>query len=111
MAATKRQLAIRLLRKLEVIGDGQTPSDSDIEIAEQHLNAVHALLLAERKLKWTWSDIPVYAEMPYVMLGAFLSAQEFGKQADPSMWQVGMTLLNRANTAPVADAPTSAEYF
>lgn len=111
MAATKRQLAIRLLQKLEVVGDGQTASDSDIEIAERGLDGVHALLLAERKLKWTWADVPVYAEFPYVMLGAFLSAQDFGKPADTGMWQVGMTLLNRANTAPVADAPTSAEYF
>lgn len=109
--ATKRDLAIRLLQKLEVVGDGQTASDSDIEIAERGLDGVHALLLAERKLKWTWADIPKFAEFPYVFLGAFLCASDFGKQADPNMWQVGMTMLNRSNTALLADAPASAEYF
>lgn len=109
--ATKRDLAIRILQKLEVVGDGQTASDSDIEIAERGLDGVHALLLAERKLKWTWADIPTFAEFPYVFLGAFLSASDFGKPADTGLWQVGMTLLNRSNTAPVSEAPASAEYF
>lgn len=109
--ATKRDLAIRLLQKLEVVGDGQTASDSDIEIAERGLDGVHALLLAEKKLKWTWDSIPVYAEFPYVFLGSFLCANDFGKPADPGTWQIGMTLLNRSNTAPVSDARASAEYF
>lgn len=109
--ATKRDLAIRLLQKLEVVGDGQTASDSDIEIAERGLDGVHALLLAEKKLKWTWDSVPIYAEFPYVFLGAFLCASDFGKPSDPGLWQVGMTMLNRSNTAPVSDAPAAAEYF
>lgn len=109
--ATKRDLAIRLLQKLEVVGDGQTASDSDIEIAERALDGVQALLLAEKKLKWTWDSIPAYAEFPYVFMGAFLCAADFGKPNDPGLWQIGMTMLNRANTAPVSDAPAAGEYF
>lgn len=109
--ATKRDLAKRVLQKLEVVGDGQTASDSDIEIAERALDGVHAQLYAERKLKWTWADIPRHAEFPYVFMGAFLCASDFGKPSDPGLWQIGMTMLNRANTAAVADAPAAGEYF
>lgn len=109
--ATKRDLAKRLLQELGVVGDGQVASDSDIEIAEQKLDAVHARLLALKKLRWTWDSIPAFAEEPYVLMGAYLAARIFGAVPDPALWQSGTALLDQANMAPISDAPTSAEYF
>lgn len=109
--ATKRDLAITLLRKLGVVGDGQTPDASDIQIAEEKLDAVHAILLAKRKLHWTWDDVPAYANEPYAMMGAFLAAPEFSVPPDIRIWQAGESLLNSVNTAPITDAPAAGEYF
>ena len=109
--ATKRDLAIRLLRKLEVVGAGQVASDADVEIAEEKLNGVHAFLLANDKLHWTWADLPIFAEEPYAMMGAYLAAPEFGKQPDPALWLGGLAFLNRSNAAPASEAPASGEYF
>lgn len=109
--ATKRDLAIRLLQNLGVVGDGQTPDAADIQIAEQKLDSVHAQLLALRKLRWTWNDVPVYAEEPYVMMGAFLAALPFSKPADINGYRIGLAMLNAANTAPATDAPAGGEYF
>lgn len=109
--ATKRDLANRLLVVLGVVGDGQTPDASDIEIAEQKLDVVHAQLLALRKLRWTWNNIPAYAEEPYVLMGQLFAAPSFSKPPDTGAYQVGMSLLNAANTAPMTDTPTAGEYF
>jgi hypothetical protein len=108
--ATIAQLAPRVLRKLGVLGAEETASSADYELAIDKLRAVHAWLKAERILQWTMNDIPDFAEEPYVMMAAFLTTDEFGKQPRPDWWQAGVnSVVAGINLRNVG--PTQAEYY
>ena len=71
---------------------------------------VHQSLLVDDLLRWTLSDIPAYAEEPYVYMAAYLMKPEFEQQADPSQWLFGMSQIQKAVNLR-ATGVTQAVYF
>lgn len=103
-------LAPRVLMKLGVLGAEETPSSPDFVLAVDKLRAVHAWLKGERLLQWVMTDIPDFAEEPYVMMAAFMTTDEFGKEPRQDWWQAGLRSINAAiNVRNIGSTP--AEYF
>jgi len=103
-------LAPRVLMKLGVLGAEETASSADFELAVNKLRAVHAWLKAEQLLQWVMNDIPDFAEEPYVLMAAYLSTDEYGKEQSPIWWQTGLrSIESGVNVRNVS--PTQAEYF
>lgn len=108
---SKSQLANRLLRKLGLVGAGQTASGSDLEIAEEKIGAVHSALDVLSKTRWTIGDVPEYAAEGYVLMASVLAAPEFGAPADPGAWMGGLKLISACIAVPVSDEPIAMESF
>lgn len=108
--ATISDLAKRTLQKLQVLAAGETPSAEDQELVVTKLMAVHAYLRKEDLLRWTVQDIPDYAEEPYVMMAAFLAAEDFGRVVSAANWQGGLSLIQSAVALPNT-GPVRTEYF
>lgn len=108
--ATINDLAKRVLQKLQVLAAGETASAEDQELIVTKLKAVHEYLRTEDLLRWTWQDLPAYAEEPYVMMAAFLAQEDYGRAVLPQNWSGGLTLIQSAVARPVAGS-VRAEYF
>lgn len=108
--ATFNDLAIRTLQKLQVLGQDETASPADLAKAVEKVTAVHALLKAKGVLRWTKTDIPDYAEEPYVLIAAFFGAPDFQVERDPMGLQMGLNMIYEAVNLP-AIGVTYAEYF
>lgn len=103
-------LAPRVLMKLGVLGAEETASSADFVLATDKLRAVHAWLKGQGLLQWVMNDIPDYAEEPYVMMAAFMTTDEFGKEPRQDWWAAGLRSIEAAiNVRNIGS--TSAEYF
>ena len=80
-------------------------------LAEQKVRAVHADLDARGRTRWTLYDVPDFAEEPLVLMAAVLLAPEVGAQADPTWWQAGERMLQRAVAIGTDHRPVVASYF
>lgn len=98
--ATIKDLATRALREIGVVGAADTPDANDQAVAEQKLMDVHAYLRSQKLLRWTTQDIPDYAELPYVLMGATLCSVPFGMSFPPGTWAVGLSALQSAVNVP-----------
>lgn len=109
--ATKTELAQRLLRKLGVVGAGQTATADDALIAEEKIVAVHDALVSMNRARWTLADVPAYAAEAYVLMASVLAAPDFGVPADGGAWVAGLRMVAvGASLAPSAD-PITMESF
>lgn len=110
LTATKRDLGPRVLRKLSVLGAGETAEADDIDLVNEKLEAVHAALRTRGLLRWTLNAVPDFAQESYVLMAAFLAAPEFQRVPDVTMWASGMREIETAVALPNAGT-TQAEYF
>lgn len=111
MAVTQTDLANRVLKKIRVLGTGQTADAEDLLVAKQKLRAVHASVRKDDRVRWTIQTLPEGAEEPYVMMASFLKAPEFGKPADPMWWTWGEREITALTKAPTSGQPVKQEYF
>lgn len=109
--ATKAELATRVLRKIKVLGAGQTADAEDQLIAEEKVSAVHASLKKDERVRWTLQDIPEEAAEPYVFMASFLAAPEFGAGLGPDVWNWGQQEITRLISTPRSGETTCTEYF
>lgn len=109
MSITLTDLAIRTLRKMQVLGQDQTPSPGDLQLAKDKVRAAHAMLRVKGLLRWTLSDIPDFAEEPYAMLAAMLAASDF-QVAIRQEWALGLSLIEEGINMP-STGTTPTEYF
>lgn len=108
--ATVTELARRVLGKLKVLDAVETPAAADLAKAEEKVRAAHALLKAEGLLRWTLADIPDYAEEPYVLLGAFLAADDFATLKEPDWLVIGMRQIQRGVHVAIVDDSTAENF-
>jgi hypothetical protein len=80
-------------------------------IAERAIRAVHDDLTARGKTRWSWSDLPVAAERPYVVLAANSIAYEF--QVPPDQFGAAQAIVDLARliSLPSSGERVTAEYF
>jgi len=109
--ATQTDLANRVLQKLRVLGAGQTAAPEDIAVAKQKLRAAHVSFRKDERVRWQIGQLPEEAEEPYVMMAAFLAANDFGKQADPTWVQFAEREINAIVRTPKGGEPVKVEYF
>ncbi len=88
----------------------EQPTAADLDKALEKIRAVHSSIRIRGLLRWTLSDIPDYAEEPYVMMAAHLAAPEFEAPPNPSAYAQGFSDICAAANLP-AFTPTQAEYF
>ncbi len=110
MAATLKELAIRTLQNMAVLGVDQIASAEDEQKAIAKLKVAHYFLKSERLLRWTLTDIPDYAEEAYVMLASFFAASDFQIAARPEWMTGGLGIIKKGINLP-SQAVTPAEYF
>jgi len=108
--ATLNDLAIRTLQKLQVLGQDEAASPADLAKAVEKVRGVHAFIKAKGILRWTLSDIPDFAEEPYVLMAAYLGAPDFQVERDPEGWSIGLAMFYDGINLP-AVGRTQAEYF
>jgi hypothetical protein len=108
--ATISGLALRVLKKLQILPPGQDADAEDLETAIEKLRTVHASLKKEGLTQWTINDIPDYAEEPYVLMAAFLAGPEYERPVDVGMWQFGISEIRSAIQLP-ATGTVCADYF
>ncbi|WP_155632860.1 hypothetical protein [Burkholderia stagnalis] len=100
-----------MLKKIRVLGTGQTADAEDLLLAKQKLRAVHASVRKDERVRWTIQTLPEAAEEPYVLMASFLAAPEFGKAADPMWLTWGEREITALAKAPRSNEPTRTEYF
>lgn len=108
--ATLKDLAIRVLQKIEALSSEDEASPGDLQKALEKLRSVHSMLKAKRLLRWTLNDIPDVAEEPYVMLASILAAADFGAPIRPEWQLLGMQQIQEAVNLP-ATGVTQMESF
>lgn len=108
--ATLNELGTRVLQKLRVLAANEAPASADLLKAVEKIKAAHYAFGVQQLVRWTLNDIPPAAEEPYVMMGAYLAANDFESQADPVWPVMSTTELQRMANLP-ALAVTPAEYF
>lgn len=111
MPATRFDLAERALLEIGVLAAGETASAEDQSLAEMKFDAVHASLGARGLLRWTLSDIPIWAEEPLVQMTAALLLKPFGMQPDDSGWTGGEAEIRRCIQVDWTGGPTEFESF
>jgi hypothetical protein len=94
-----------------VLGEGQTASPEDQQIAEQKVTAVHASIRKDDRVRWTINDLPEAAEEPYVFMAAFLAGDAFGASVQQLWWSWGEREINALIKTPQAGEPVRMEYF
>ena len=109
--ATKSELALRLLRKLGVVGAGQTASADDQERAEEKISAVHDALVSLGKPRWTLSAVPEYAAEAYALMAAVLAGPEFGAPVDGGAWAAGIRMVSAGAALGPSSDPITSDYF
>lgn len=93
-----------------MLGQDEPASPADLQKATEKVQSVHAFLKSKGILRWTYSNIPDFAEEPYVLMAAFLGAPDFQVERDPSGWEIGLALFYTGVNMPKAGR-TQAEYF
>lgn len=109
--ATKNELALRLLRKLGVVGAGQTASADDLLIAEEKIVAAHDTLVSMNRARWTLNDVPGYAAEGYVLMALPFAGPEFGQPADAGAMAAGMRLIAAGASLGPSQDPITSESF
>lgn len=110
--ATPDDLATRVLKKLQILGLGQTASPEDSQAALEKIQAVHASVSKDERVRWTLQRVPQAAEEPYVLMAAFLLSPEYPQAVDASsFWAWGQRELNSLINVKRTDAPVRTEYF
>jgi hypothetical protein len=79
--------------------------------AEQAVRAVHLELAGQGRASWLTSDIPRYAEEPYVWMAASDLAPALGLPPRFDERQEALRTLQRATMVPSARGPVPSEYF
>lgn len=95
---------------MQVLGADETPDAADLQKAAEKIRAVHASLKVKRLLRWTLANIPDYAEEPYVLMAAFMAADDFQVAAKTEWYLQGLAQFQEAANLP-ASGPTQTEYF
>jgi hypothetical protein len=108
--ATPAELAVRVLRKLRVIGASETASAEDLDLAIEGLGEAHSAVEVAGLSDWTLDTIPENCEVGYVMMAAYLRADEFLQPKDPAMMVMGMRQIQGYVYVPNSGV-TSAEDF
>lgn len=94
-------LGVRVLRKIKVIGALDPAEAEDMAVALEKIDAAHQALIVERICQWTLADIPRSVEEAYVLLAAYLAADDFTLPKDANWWLQGMRQAQaNANIAP-----------
>jgi hypothetical protein len=78
-------IATAVLTELGVIAADETPSPSDMTLAQAKVNAVHDDMMAQGIVSWAVSAIPQAVAEEYTKLAAAMSASSFGKVVDPAI--------------------------
>lgn len=111
MGIALSELGTRVLRKLKVLGEGQTAPAEHLLIVEQKLVAVHASLRKDERVRWSIQELPVAAEEPYVFMASFLAAPEFGQGLGETVWDWGAREITALIATPKSGETTPTEYF
>jgi hypothetical protein len=80
-------------------------------LATEAVIAVHADLAARGKVRWSLLDIPLAAELPYLLLAAFKLAPEFDKPANANDYTLAEKSIARIIALPTSGEPVRATYF
>lgn len=108
--ATTTDLSLRILQKLKVLGANEPADPDDLVKALEKLKAAHYAFSVRDLVQWTLNTIPTYAEEPYVMMAAYLGADEFDAVPNQTWPLIATTDLQRAVNLPAA-AVTPAVYY
>jgi hypothetical protein len=87
---TPAELAVRVLRKIKVLGANETASAEDLAVATQSVLDAHNALEVQRLTRWTLQDIPRQVELGYVLMAAYLAADEFVVPKEPEWMGQGL---------------------
>lgn len=87
---TPAELAVRVLRKLKVLGASETADAGDLDAAIQGVKDAHQYFSTEGLSRWTLNDIPQAVETGYVNVGAFMCADEFLQPKQPEWFSLGL---------------------
>lgn len=109
--ANKNELALRLLKKLGVVGVGQTARADDLELAEEKISAVHDSLVSLGKPRWTLSAVPEYAAEAYTLMATVLAGPEFGAPVDGGAWNAGLRMVSAGASLGPSSDPITSDYF
>lgn len=108
---TAAELAERVLRKLKVLGAVETASPEDLNVAMQAVTDAHNTLDGHRLLRWTLQDIPKQVDLGYVLMAAYLCADDFVVPKDPGWMVQGMGVVQTFVNIPADCGPTYVEDF
>ena len=108
---TQQELATRILHKLRVLDPRETADADDAVRALEALQEAHFALRGDGLVRWTLNDIPPEVQAAYVMLAAFLCADDYASPVDVSQfWMRGLRMVQTFVHVPLSD-PGYVENF
>ncbi len=117
MAATKADLATKVLQRLQVIDAEEVAANADHQFVEDAYDDVHELMSAEGIITWNLADsIPSGAVQSMTAIMAYECCQEFGVQgAELNAYavraEVAKREIRRLGKGMVEPAPVVGEYY
>lgn len=108
--STQSEIAERALRKLKVIGVTETAAAEDLALALQSVTDAHNVLAGMGLLRWAEDDIPVEADLGYVLMTAYLMAPDFVQPQQAEWMAQGLGIIQNVVYLPMTGT-VSAEDF
>jgi hypothetical protein len=107
---TPAELAVRVLRKLKVIGATETASAEDLQLATEGIHEAHQVLKNQSLAEWTLQDIPQEVELSYALMGAYLKADDFVQPKDAGWMATGIANVQAFVHVPYTGESAAADF-
>tara|TARA_R110000851_G_scaffold37163_2_gene96199 strand:- start:656 stop:994 length:339 start_codon:yes stop_codon:yes gene_type:complete len=111
--ATKADIRDRVLRKLNVLGEGQTADAGDAAIVENSIDEMHEWMIVKDYAYWgdAIGDIPLEALPFFVLVVGAETAGDFGVQAEIGLAQLAVSELRKLGEQDISGEPVETDYF
>lgn len=94
-----------------MLDGSETANAADLQKAVEKVIEAHYLFDSEGYLQWTLEDIPAFADGAYVLVGAYLGADDFSQAANPDWLKMGMRMVQGGIHIALDNDELDAEYF
>lgn len=113
---TKAQIAEKTLKRMKVLGLGQTASAEDRDYLEEKLGDLHDYLFLHeltRRGNYSWESnlIPSFAADAYEIMLMSRCSNRYGRETSENEFLQGMRLLRQVTAAPAVDELQEAVYY
>ena len=114
--ATETDLAISVLRRLNIVSEWQAPSAQQVNTCLELMRRRHASLMVRGVIRWDLESFPVEAEDPFIDVLCYHLRNDYAvpvevKQSLTQDYQPALNVLHAINSIEFDGAPVRSVYY